>query len=166
MTRTRKTPKSWIDAGLAALKKEGPESVKAESLARALGTTKGSFYWHFKDVPTFQKTMIASWLDNAIGRFDTHCARADSEIAQLRSVGTFTISTTDRAMRAWAVHNAAARKAVVAYDAHVTAKIAGLLAAQGATHPDFPKLVHAALVQQSAKSTQTETLIDLLLVLK
>ncbi|MEH6751885.1 MAG: TetR family transcriptional regulator, partial [Paracoccaceae bacterium] len=36
-------------AGLAALAEAGPVALKAEPMARRLGTTKGSFYWHFAD---------------------------------------------------------------------------------------------------------------------
>ena len=47
LTRTPRT--SWIDEGLRALAAGGPEAVRIEPLARALGVTKGGFYWHFAD---------------------------------------------------------------------------------------------------------------------
>lgn len=37
----------WIDAALAALEQGGPEAVAIVPLARALGVSRGSFYWHF-----------------------------------------------------------------------------------------------------------------------
>ena len=40
---------AWEDAALAALGRGGLASVAVEPLAVALGTTKGSFYWHFAD---------------------------------------------------------------------------------------------------------------------
>jgi AcrR family transcriptional regulator len=49
MARAR-TPRShWIGAGLDALATGGPEAMRVEALAQALGVTKGSFYWHFDD---------------------------------------------------------------------------------------------------------------------
>ena len=36
---------------IAALAETGPEALKAEPLAARLGVSKGSFYWHFRDVP-------------------------------------------------------------------------------------------------------------------
>lgn len=36
----------WIDAALTALLEGGTEAVAVEPLAKRLGTTKGSFYWH------------------------------------------------------------------------------------------------------------------------
>jgi len=48
---TRLTRDIWIDAGLKALVSDGPAALAAEPMARRMKTTKGSFYWHFKDVP-------------------------------------------------------------------------------------------------------------------
>lgn len=41
--------RTWALAALGALADGGLASVAVEPLARALGTTKGSFYWHFAD---------------------------------------------------------------------------------------------------------------------
>ena len=39
-----RTPRSrWIDEGLEALAARGPDAVRIEALARALGVTKGGF---------------------------------------------------------------------------------------------------------------------------
>ena len=65
MKRERLSQKSWIEAGLSELASEGPKALAAEPLARKLGTTKGSFYWHFKDVPDFQKAVVKHWQSDA-----------------------------------------------------------------------------------------------------
>src|SRR4051794_41398282 len=39
----------WEAAALDAFEAGGLRAVAVEPLARALGVTKGSFYWHFKD---------------------------------------------------------------------------------------------------------------------
>src|SRR5271155_404861 len=41
-------PDDWIRAAFARLSTEGIESVRIELLARDLGVSKGSFYWHFQ----------------------------------------------------------------------------------------------------------------------
>jgi AcrR family transcriptional regulator len=64
MTRKPKpqlTPQDWIKAAFRALAREGVGSIKAETLAKTLKATKGSFYWHFKDVPSFRHDMLALW---------------------------------------------------------------------------------------------------------
>ncbi len=39
----------WIDAAIAALADGGLDAIAVEPLGTALGMTKGSFYWHFRD---------------------------------------------------------------------------------------------------------------------
>ncbi len=41
--------KEWIDSAFKTLTETGVSSIHVESLAKRLGVTKGSFYWHFKD---------------------------------------------------------------------------------------------------------------------
>jgi AcrR family transcriptional regulator len=60
-TKTRLTREDWILAGFRALSRSGESALKAEALARELKTTKGSFYWHFKDVADFESAMLAYW---------------------------------------------------------------------------------------------------------
>ena len=59
--KTRLTREDWILAGFRALSRSGPSALKAEALARELKTTKGSFYWHFKDVADFETAMMVYW---------------------------------------------------------------------------------------------------------
>ncbi len=37
----------WVSAALAIMARDGIQAVAVEPLARELGVTKGSFYWHF-----------------------------------------------------------------------------------------------------------------------
>lgn len=166
MTSTRKTPKTWINAGLAALQASGPEGLRAETLARKMNTTKGSFYWHFKDVPSFHDAVLAAWAEQAHARFTAATQEGSTEVMRLRQLGRYRLSPLDRAVRAWGVQDRRARKVVSQIDKTMLAEISGLLNDLGATHPDFPGLVHAALVAAPRSGTHTETLIDLLLVLK
>ena len=43
----------WISQGLKALAKSGFIALKADPLARAMGVSRGSFYWHFADLGAF-----------------------------------------------------------------------------------------------------------------
>ena len=57
-----RTPRSrWIDAGLHALAAGGPEAVRIESLAQALGVTKGGFYGYFDDRAALLDEMLDVW---------------------------------------------------------------------------------------------------------
>ncbi|ATA23051.1 hypothetical protein BIY26_10405 [Brenneria goodwinii] len=59
--KIRLAREDWILAGFRALSRSGASALKAEALARELGTTKGSFYWHFKDVADFETAMLTYW---------------------------------------------------------------------------------------------------------
>ena len=47
--RPRLDRQAWARAALGALARGGPGMVAVEPVARELGATKGSFYWHFPD---------------------------------------------------------------------------------------------------------------------
>jgi AcrR family transcriptional regulator len=52
---------SWIDAALELLLRSGPEAVAVQPLARKLGTTKGSFYWHFASRDDLLRAALERW---------------------------------------------------------------------------------------------------------
>lgn len=60
-SKKKLTKEDWLFAGFRALCDGGPAAIKAESIARELKTTKGSFYWHFADIPAFQREMLLFW---------------------------------------------------------------------------------------------------------
>lgn len=45
--KTSLTPADWEQAALALIAEKGIAALRVEPLARRLGITKGSFYWHF-----------------------------------------------------------------------------------------------------------------------
>ena len=57
----RLSPQDWIDAALAAIAAGGLAAVAVEPLAARLGTTKGSFYWHFASRDALLKAALANW---------------------------------------------------------------------------------------------------------
>jgi AcrR family transcriptional regulator len=52
---------AWIDAALAELASHGVDGVRVEVLAKRLGVTKGSFYWHFKDRDALLAMTLERW---------------------------------------------------------------------------------------------------------
>lgn len=66
--RTRLGRNDWVLAALRALAQGGIHAVKVEALARDLETTKGSFYWHFKDLSDLHDVMLELWQDVATTR--------------------------------------------------------------------------------------------------
>jgi AcrR family transcriptional regulator len=51
----------WVEAAWQALGESGVEGVRVESLARRLGVTKGSFYWHFKNRQELIDALLDRW---------------------------------------------------------------------------------------------------------
>jgi AcrR family transcriptional regulator len=55
------TRDDWAEAGLTALAEQGLRGVAVEPLARRLGATKGSFYWHFADRAELVDATLELW---------------------------------------------------------------------------------------------------------
>ena len=64
-----RTPRNrWIDAGLRALAAGGPDAVRIESLAQALGVTKGGFYGYFDDRGALLDEILDVWEHNLVDK--------------------------------------------------------------------------------------------------
>ena len=48
----------WLDQGLKTLADSGFTALKAEPLAKAMGVSRGSFYWHFADIGAFHAAIL------------------------------------------------------------------------------------------------------------
>jgi AcrR family transcriptional regulator len=59
--RIRLTAADWESAALAAIAEEGLAAAAVEPLARRLGVTKGSFYWHFANRDALLGAAIERW---------------------------------------------------------------------------------------------------------
>jgi AcrR family transcriptional regulator len=51
----------WVDAAWQTLGEAGVDGVRVEALARRLGVTKGSFYWHFKNRQHLIDALFERW---------------------------------------------------------------------------------------------------------
>jgi len=59
--KRRLTAADWTAAALDALAGGGVAAVAVEPLATRLGTTKGSFYWHFSGRDALLESALAHW---------------------------------------------------------------------------------------------------------
>lgn len=59
--KTRLSAADWEEAALAVLAENGVGAVAVESLARRLGVTKGSFYWHFATREALLQAALERW---------------------------------------------------------------------------------------------------------
>lgn len=111
MAAPLRTPRdSWIEEGLRALGIGGPDAVRIEALAEALGVTKGGFYWHFDDRRALLEEMLDTWervvIDEAIERVEEGGGDARAKLERLLSMASSkqarALGSIDLAIREWA----------------------------------------------------------------
>src|SRR4051812_48116377 len=59
--RTRLSAEDWERGALDLIASQGVAAVAVEALARQLGVTKGSFYWHFPTRDALLKAALKRW---------------------------------------------------------------------------------------------------------
>jgi AcrR family transcriptional regulator len=104
-----RTPRSkWIEEGLRALAAGGPEAVRIEPLAQALGVTRGGFYWHFDDRRALLEEMLDTWehtsIEEAIERVESEGGDAKTRLRRLSALASSNpeLLAIDLAVRDWA----------------------------------------------------------------
>jgi len=100
----------WFRMGLEALAENGPEALKAARLARRLGVTTGSFYWHFGCVADFQSELLEYWKEGVVAGVIEEAKANAQEPAQILAELRKRILESgahryDTAMRIWARTN-------------------------------------------------------------
>lgn len=175
--RSRLSPDDWLRAGLQALSAAGPEALKAEPLARSLETTKGSFYWHFPDVPAFRQALLQFW-GNEAGSAPAEAPSDKTEavalLHKLMRDGYSDDPAAESAMRAWARTDAAAAETLAQIDSTRLDHLQDLLHRIGVSNPQIARLLYASQIgmgqisgSDSADDTKAlETLVDLVLALR
>lgn len=126
------TADDWIKGGLKALAKSGFTALKADPLAKAMGVSRGSFYWHFADLGAFHAAVLKRWREIAAEQIIADVEAAGDEPLEAllrRSFGARL--DLERAVRNWAAFDAAAQGAVRAIDRRRIDYIATLLTMRG-----------------------------------
>jgi AcrR family transcriptional regulator len=111
----------WLQAGFAIIAEEGMNALKIDRLCERLGVTKGSFYWHFEDMPNYRAALVQAFSemrDEERREFDGMHDVAPRErlsrmMASLVSPRHWTL---ERAMREWARSDATVAASVRAAD--------------------------------------------------
>ena len=113
-TRTPRT--TWIREGLRALGVGGPDAVRIEKLAQALGVTKGGFYWHFEDRPALLEEMLDAWerlvVDEVIDCVESEGGDARTKLRRLSALASSSreLMKIELAVRDWARRDKAVAK--------------------------------------------------------
>lgn len=83
----------------------GPEAVRIEPLAAALGVSRGGFYWHFDDRGALLEEMLDTWEHESVDRVVERFQEGDDPRESVRRAGAVTFSDRllpiDLAIRDW-----------------------------------------------------------------
>jgi AcrR family transcriptional regulator len=134
----RLSAQDWIDFALKTLAHDGFDALKADVLARKLGVSRGSFYWHFSDLAAFHAGVIEHWKTVAteaiiadIERYEAREQRLDALLRHALGGG----AALELRMRAWADNNAEAARALADVDHRRRDYIERLLVEAGVARP-------------------------------
>ncbi|MER5729893.1 TetR/AcrR family transcriptional regulator [Streptomyces sp. NPDC002138] len=110
---TTRTPRAkWIEEGLRALTAGGPDAVRIEALAQALGVSKGGFYGYFRNRDALLTEMLDTWeyevAEGVIEQVESAGGDARTRLDRLFTLVAATVegpvrgTTADMAVRDWA----------------------------------------------------------------
>jgi AcrR family transcriptional regulator len=142
--RSRLGRAEWIREALRVLGGTGIEAVGVEPLAKRLGVSKGSFYWHFRDRDELLVAMLDAWRQRAtqavIDLVDSLSTDPGQRVRNL--LGLVARRPEDRdfwveiGFRDWARRDRRARSAVESVDAERVGYIYRLLGELGLSDED------------------------------
>jgi AcrR family transcriptional regulator len=130
----RLTKDDWIRQGLRTLADDGANGLKVGPMAEKLTVSRGSFYWHFRDIADFRSQLLRSWQERSTDQVIRQLDAAKGEADRLKHLTrrAFTAKRDlDRAIRSWAADDEDVAKIVASVDAKRVAYIAKMLVAAG-----------------------------------
>jgi AcrR family transcriptional regulator len=169
----KRNPMDWSRAGLKRLAEQGLDGVRVEVLAKDLGVTKGSFYWHFRDRQALLDSMLQQWersaTDEVIAATERSGPEAASRLARLVEISTAGFDAPlELALRAWGRSDSKIGAVIEAVDARRLATLRALLkelgfkgvAAEARAFLLYSALFGAALLPDSHGRTSRRRVLD------
>ena len=135
---------AWIKAAVTILAEHGADGLRVEVLAKRLGVTKGSFYWHFKDRRDLQDAVLDLWKEGRIRdiRKQTQAQPGGEAAALLHTIEVYASARNrkgiaiEAAVRDWARRDPQAAAVVEEVDAERLACACRLFLARGITEEE------------------------------
>jgi AcrR family transcriptional regulator len=110
----------WLNAALETFMEKGIEAVKVDVLAKSLKITRGSFYWHFKNLDDLLGAIIHEWktsmTEGIIENVEAGGGDPSKRLLHLFEIAAQDDDRLEKAMRIWAIHNARAAEAITQVD--------------------------------------------------
>lgn len=130
----RLTKANWIEQGLRTLASDGANALKVGPMATNLKVSRGSFYWHFRDIVDFRSQVLRSWQERATEQVirDLEAVKAEPDrLKHLMRRAFVTKRRLDQAIRSWAAEDKDVASVVAAVDTRRVSYIAKILIAAG-----------------------------------
>lgn len=130
----RLTKDDWITHGLRTLANDGANALKVGPMAASLEVSRGSFYWHFRDIADFRSQLLRSWQERSTDQVIRDLDAAKGEPDRLKHLMKRAFPAKrhlDRAIRSWAAEDEEVARLVASVDARRVAYIAKMLVAAG-----------------------------------
>jgi AcrR family transcriptional regulator len=123
----------WLEQGLRTLASGGANALKVGPMADKLKVSRGSFYWHFRDIADFKSALLRSWREQMTDQVIQEIAGKDEpdRLKLLLKRAFAAKPRLDRAIRTWATEDRSVAAIVASVDAERIAYIAKLLATGG-----------------------------------
>lgn len=106
---SRLSKEDWINAALEYLSEKGSVGISVVKIAERLQVTRGSFYYHFKNLNDMIDEMVQRWeetiIDKGFNEARTQSASADEEVRNLIDFVSRLTDKQDLMFRQWAPHN-------------------------------------------------------------
>ena len=80
------TAENWCHAALRQIASSGTAGVSVEGLARELGVTKGSFYWHFENRQALVNAALSLWAEAATSGIVTELSTITDPTERLQAI--------------------------------------------------------------------------------
>jgi AcrR family transcriptional regulator len=162
--RTRLRRQDWVDAARKRLATSGVEAVRIAPLARELGVTKGSFYWHFRDRGELLDAVLGEWeattdrVAASVPEEATAAERMDQFLAAVTATAADPEEAAiENAVLSWAQNDPAVAERVAAVERRRTANAERLLVGLGlppgeaASWADIGYMTYVGMMSRSTR---------------
>jgi len=98
----------WLERALDIVSSEGGAKLRISALVEAVGVTKGSFYWHFKNKDDFVRRLIDYWHERYTLTVSDYLDQIEGSAEQkllklMKMVFVEQLTRHDLAIRSWAI---------------------------------------------------------------
>lgn len=113
----------WLEKALDVVSQAGGAKLRIDNLVKAVGVTKGSFYWHFRDRDDFVRSLVDYWHERytltVSDYLDEYEGSASEKLRKLMEmVFVEQLTRHDLAIRSWAIAEPKLRALVKRTDDH------------------------------------------------